>query len=369
MSVLSLWLAAVLLAGSVPTNALEWFQQGRTQLKAGQHAEALHSFEQAQSLEPGLGTLLNIAECHLALGHDLEAFKRFTEARAWAERRREQARIEVAQARLTVLERRLARVELQPAEAEGLTLTLDGREVQPATPEMVVPGEVRVRAAAPGRQAWSATLTATAGQRLVVAVPALLPEVLAPVVVPLLSADAALGTPGADTAAADAAPRSRQEAWEARPWAEDAVAGLAVGGEPGMVEGIDFHLVGRASFEPRLGTGVTFALVGAYGWKGKSAEGLLQARIGWRYAVRLGPVWLGAGVEGAPALLVRGDGTVVGAGLAGVAVARLGVRVLLGGPFILALAGEGGGVVFASQASGVEVRPLVGGDLGVGVRF
>ena len=175
-------LALSLVLSAEPTTAIEWFQRGRAELKEGRPADALKSFERSQLLEPGLGTLLNIADCQERLGRDPEAWTLFNEGLTWAKRTREYDRVELAQSRLKVLEQRVGRVEvLGPA---GVTVTLNEQPVPAGAVVAVREGPVRVVAVSPGSAPWEATLEVTAGQRLVIAVPTARPSSVPPVTQP-----------------------------------------------------------------------------------------------------------------------------------------------------------------------------------------
>jgi hypothetical protein len=167
-------LALSLVLSAEPTTAIEWFQRGRSELKDGRPAEALKSFERSQLLEPGLGTLLNIADCQERLGREVEAWTLFNEGLTWAKRTREYDRLEFAQSRLRALEQHLGRVEvLAPPD---VTVTLNGQAVAAGGVVAVREGPVRVVAVSPGNAPWEVTLDVTAGQRLVIAVPAARPN-------------------------------------------------------------------------------------------------------------------------------------------------------------------------------------------------
>ncbi|MDP3505151.1 MAG: tetratricopeptide repeat protein [Myxococcales bacterium] len=167
-------LALSLVLSAEPTTAIEWFQRGRAELKEGRPADALKSFERSQLLEPGLGTLLNIADCQERLGREVEAWTLFNEGLTWAKRTREYDRVELAQSRLKALDQRVGRVEvLAPAD---VTVTLNGQPVAAGAVVAVREGPVRVVAVSPGSTTWEATLDVATGQRLVIAVPAARPS-------------------------------------------------------------------------------------------------------------------------------------------------------------------------------------------------
>lgn len=154
---------------------------------------------------------------------------------------------------------------------------------------------------------------------------------------------------------------------EADPWPEERHVGLSLGLVPGIaLAGVQF--AARVGFEPRLAAGLSFGLVGAWASRGTVSEGALEARVGWRYTWRFGPLWLGLGAELGPAVLLQQTGTAMLASVAGVATPRVGLRVFLGGPFLLTLDGEAGLAVYVADGKlTAGFRPS--GTAGVGFRF
>ncbi len=154
---------------------------------------------------------------------------------------------------------------------------------------------------------------------------------------------------------------------EADAWPSDHLLTLTLGVVPAIAP-LGAQVAGRVGFEPRLGPGLSFGLVGAHAARGSVSESAVEARVGWRWAWRLGPVWLGLGAEAGPALIWQNTGSGVLMSLAGVAAPRLAARLLLGGPFVLTLEGEAG-VAFFGLDGGVGVSFRPGGTVGVGFRF
>jgi hypothetical protein len=141
------------------------FKEGRKLIEDGRVPEACRKFEESQRLDPGGGTLLNLAECHGREGRTATAWAEFTEALAQARRDGRADRAEVASARIAALESQLSRLSIvidPSSEREGLEVTLDGTDVRRPAWGMAVPvdpGERAIEARAPGMRSWHATVT------------------------------------------------------------------------------------------------------------------------------------------------------------------------------------------------------------------
>jgi hypothetical protein len=236
----SLALAAALLPG--PRAALAQdaaaaealFQQGRSLLAEGRTSEACQRFAQSQQIEPKLGTLMNLASCHETMGLTASAWAEFNSALAIAQREGQQDRVDFASERIAALRDRLSTLTIEvTAPAAGVEVTLDGR-AYPVTgaPLPIDPGDHRIEARAPGKQAWSSSVR-IAGDRQA-----------ARVVVPVLAADPAAGAspPTPAPAAAEVAPVPSDAGGPAPADGGGvgavAVVGLVVGGTGLLVGGI-----------------------------------------------------------------------------------------------------------------------------------
>jgi hypothetical protein len=141
----------------------------------GKYGEACPKLAESYRLDPGTGTLLNLATCRELEGKLATAWLLYSDALLAAQRDRREDREQFAQQHLTELEPKLSRLTLvvQPeADDPNLDLTLDGARVAAAArgvPTYVDPGTHTVQAKAPGKRAWSQTIeiAATAEQRVV----------------------------------------------------------------------------------------------------------------------------------------------------------------------------------------------------------
>ncbi len=136
------------------------FREGRALIEAQKTAEACSKFDESQRLDPSLGTLLNLANCHELQGRLASAWTQYTEALAWSRRDQRHDRVIFAQERLALIEPKLSwLVLLVPAEShlEGLIITKNGVRVPRAGwggPTPVDPGRHVIQASAPGRNPW-----------------------------------------------------------------------------------------------------------------------------------------------------------------------------------------------------------------------
>jgi hypothetical protein len=160
--------------------ATQLFKEGRTLVDQGKVAEGCRKLEESQRLDPGGGTLLNVALCHEKEGRTATAWTEFTEALGIAKKDDRPQRIELSQTHIAALEPTLSRLVIQVTEATDLPdleIKRDGSVIRRAawgTAMPVDPGEHWVEVAAPGKLAWrhSVTVGAKADTKTII-VPAL----------------------------------------------------------------------------------------------------------------------------------------------------------------------------------------------------
>jgi hypothetical protein len=181
------------------------FDQGRALIAEGQVAEACLKFEESQRLDPGGGTLLNLARCHEQEGRLASAWSEFRVAQSMAREGGRPDREAEAAFHISALEPRLSRLSIVvPAAADlpGLAVNCDGRELGRGAWSTAIPvdgGEHVVRATAPGRQPFTATLVfARELEQKTLEVPIL--STLALPVLPPVVASAATSRPAATPA-------------------------------------------------------------------------------------------------------------------------------------------------------------------------
>src|SRR5262245_61366650 len=143
--------------------AEQLFREGQSLVEAKRFAEACPKFAESQRLDPGTGTLLNLAACHQSQGKLASAWTEYSTVITLATRDNRPDRVSFAEERLKEIEPKLSRLtlELSPAaDTPGLVIKLDGAVVgRPALGVAVPvdPGTHNVEANATGKQAWQAT--------------------------------------------------------------------------------------------------------------------------------------------------------------------------------------------------------------------
>src|SRR5262249_16439832 len=128
----SKWLAIALVvatanaASAQSTSAAdEAFRQGRELLKAGKWAEACEQFDKSQSLDPQLGTVVNIGQCSEHINRLATAAAAYRELVAKDSKEDRKA---VAKERLAAIERRIPTLIVKiAAPPAGLTVSLDSK--------------------------------------------------------------------------------------------------------------------------------------------------------------------------------------------------------------------------------------------------
>jgi hypothetical protein len=151
------------------------FDQGKTQMDAGNYALACPKLQESQRLDPGGGTLMNLALCHEQQGKIASAWTEFKEALGIARRDERQDRVSAAEDHIAALEPKLPYLTLVvPSATEDEELKLDGAVIGRAawgSPLSVDPGVHELSASAPGHKPWSNSFTVSLSQKHSVSVP------------------------------------------------------------------------------------------------------------------------------------------------------------------------------------------------------
>jgi hypothetical protein len=233
--------------------ASELFREGRTLMAAQRYTEACPMLEESQRLDPGGGTLLNVALCHELQGRTATAWSDFRGALDAARRDGRADRAVAAEQHLRDLEPRLSRLTIDvPPEARvaGLSVRRDGAQVAVGDWNVgspVDPGKHVVEVDAPGYAPWRTTVAVDgAGAPRTVRVPLL--EPLSPI--PASPPPATVSEPAppppppslASTGGRETNPPPERAAPDARPWQRPLAVGMGAVGVLGIGIGTVYGL-------------------------------------------------------------------------------------------------------------------------------
>ena len=183
------------------------FKQGRDLMASGKFAEACPKLAESQRLDPGAGTLLNLATCYEKNGQLASAWTTYQDAAGAAQKAGEAERVKAARAKVAQLEPTLPTLTIVvPAAADrpDLEIRRDGELVGRAAwgaPIPVDPGPHPLDASAPGKTPWHGQAQiGGAGAKVSVEIP------------PLTDANAASAAPATPAPAAPPAPAASPSA-------------------------------------------------------------------------------------------------------------------------------------------------------------
>ena len=154
------------------------FDEARQLMEAKRYPEACPKLAESQRLDPGGGTLLNLAVCHEKEGKVASAQAEFNDALSLAIRDGRKERQDLARERLAVIDAKVPRVSVTvapEADVEGLEVKLDGLVLRRAAwgvAAPVDPGLHRVEATAPGARSWRIDVPGEIAEKKTVRVPA-----------------------------------------------------------------------------------------------------------------------------------------------------------------------------------------------------
>jgi serine/threonine-protein kinase len=159
------------------------FDQGKALMSAGKAREACPKFEESQKLDPGSGTLINLALCYEKTGRTASAWSAYQDAATAARLSGNSEREHGARSRAAALAPKVSKLTVEvPADVRvtGLVVMRDDVEVGPAqwgTPIPTDEGDHELSAKAPGYEAWHTTVSVGArGASASVTVPKLVAE-------------------------------------------------------------------------------------------------------------------------------------------------------------------------------------------------
>ncbi len=153
------------------------FQEGLAAMERGDLGQACRLFAESQRLDPGGGTLLNLALCHERAGHFATAWAQYHQALGLARRGGRDDRVTFAEEHIAALEPHVPRLAIVMSEPLELArVKVDGVELSAAAWELplpVDPGAHQLRVEAPGRRVYAVVVNVTDGETKRVLVPPL----------------------------------------------------------------------------------------------------------------------------------------------------------------------------------------------------
>jgi hypothetical protein len=167
--------------------AQQLFDDGRALLEARRYSEACPKFAESQRLDPGGGTLVNLAYCHELEGKTATAWSEFRDALGQAIKDDRKDREDLARTHIADLAPKLMRVVVHVPErlaARDPEINLDRSKLPPTawdTPIPVDPGEHHVSVSIAGAQPWSVAVSVSEpGETYAVKVPSFESPVVCP---------------------------------------------------------------------------------------------------------------------------------------------------------------------------------------------
>ena len=142
-----------------PATATMLFNDARQLVAAGDYNQACPKFEESQRLDPGMGTLFNLADCYEHVGRLASAWAMFQDVAASAKAAGQPTRAQVATQRAVTLEPKLSKLTVvAPMNALGLEVRRNGEllgSVLWGNAVPVDPASYTIEASAPGKKRWS----------------------------------------------------------------------------------------------------------------------------------------------------------------------------------------------------------------------
>jgi hypothetical protein len=178
VALLALPATALAQGASAQAEAQALFDEGRKLMESGKYADACPKLEASQKLDPGAGTLLNLARCYEKAGQTASAWVTYTDAATASAASGHPDWADKARARVAELGPKLSRLTvIVTANVAGLEVLRDGAPVSTGawgTPLPVDPGEHVIEARAPHKSKWRTKIVVKADASTVEArVPAL----------------------------------------------------------------------------------------------------------------------------------------------------------------------------------------------------
>lgn len=154
------------------------FADAMTLVGEERYADAIPKLEEAQRIDPGIGTQFNLAICYSKTGRLALAWRNFRQVEVLAGAAGKKERADAARAKLEELRPRVAHVSLRVADPASVTVRVDGEVISPAELAFVPldQGEHKIEVVAAVRKPFEETVTVLAeGEGHEVVVPSLAP--------------------------------------------------------------------------------------------------------------------------------------------------------------------------------------------------
>jgi hypothetical protein len=121
-------------------------------------AEAIPKLEEAQRLDPGIGTQFNLAACYVKTGRLAEGWRNLVEVERLARVAGKKPREEAARQMMEEIRPRVPHLVVRLGDPQAVTLRVDGRSIPLSEVDFVAvePGEHHVEASAPAKQPFAA---------------------------------------------------------------------------------------------------------------------------------------------------------------------------------------------------------------------
>lgn len=151
------------------TAAEALYEEGKKLLGSKRFPEACARFEASQKLDPGVGTLLFLADCYESMGRTASAWSTFREAASAAKAAGQADRERVARERAGKLDGKLYQLTISaPAAAQvpGLQIIRNDSPIKKEVWNVAVPvdpGSYKLTASAPGKVTWTTTIEVPSG--------------------------------------------------------------------------------------------------------------------------------------------------------------------------------------------------------------
>lgn len=177
---LLLWSSSAFADAGSSAAAEALFSQARSLMEAGKYAEACPKLAESQRLDPGTGTLLNLADCYEKANLRASAWTTWIEAGRSARAAGQTEREELSKKKVAELEPGLGHISFQIAgdRPEGFQVTKDGEIVAEAIWGTPLPADqrtYRIEARAPGFETFRLDVSVEDGQTTDIMIPTLVP--------------------------------------------------------------------------------------------------------------------------------------------------------------------------------------------------